>query len=204
MRTVAPSADVDESATLGDGARVWHLAQVREKASIGRNCVVGRGAYVGVGVSVGDNSKIQNYALVYDPAQLGRGVFIGPAAVLTNDTYPRAVEADGQLKSGADWEPVGVTVEEGASIGARAVCVAPIRIGAWASVAAGAVVTRDVLPHALVAGVPARHVGWVGYSGVPLRQDSGRWICPTTGEEYRERNGGLELLPTDLADDVSR
>ncbi|GAB6985380.1 hypothetical protein JCM10369A_19040 [Nocardioides pyridinolyticus] len=112
------------------------------------------GAYIGSGVRVGENCKSQNYALVYEPAELADGVFVGPAAVLTNDTYPRAVTPEGDLKSAADWQPVGVTVERGASIGARAVCVAPVRIGAWATVAAGAVVTTDVAPYALVAGVP--------------------------------------------------
>ncbi|BCB82013.1 hypothetical protein Pflav_084230 [Phytohabitans flavus] len=88
---VAPSADVDERATIGDGSKIWHLAQVREDAQVGRNCVIGRGAYVGPGVRLGDNVKLQNYALVYEPAQLADGVFIGPAVVLTNDEYPRAV-----------------------------------------------------------------------------------------------------------------
>src|SRR4051812_25690460 len=121
---ISPSADVDEAADLGDQTRVWHLAQVREGARLGRACVVGRGAYIGPGVSIGDNVKIQNYALVYEPARLASGVFVGPAAVLTNDLHPRAVNPDGELKASTDWTPVGVTVEEGASLGARSVCVA--------------------------------------------------------------------------------
>ena len=99
---------------------------MREDAVLGENCVVGRGAYIGTGVQMGDNCKVQNYALVYEPAVLGDGVFIGPAVVLTNDTYPRAVNPDGSLKTAHDWEPVGVTIGDGASIGARAVCVAPV------------------------------------------------------------------------------
>ena len=93
--TVAASADVSADATIGAGSSVWHLAQVREGAVLGENCVIGRGAYVGTGVRIGDNVKIQNYALVYEPAQCGDGVFIGPAAVLTNDHFPRAVNPDG-------------------------------------------------------------------------------------------------------------
>ena len=188
----APTADIDPSATIGEGTRVWHLAQIREGAAIGRDCVIGRGAYIGAGVRVGDGCKIQNHALVYEPAGLGSGVFVGPAAVLTNDRHPRAVNPDGSLKSAADWEPVGVTIEEGASIGARAVCVAPVRIGAWATVAAGAVVTKDVPAHALVAGVPARRIGWVGRAGEPLvpadpgPDGSARWRCPVTGTLYQE------------------
>ncbi|WP_019819756.1 acyltransferase, partial [Saccharomonospora saliphila] len=162
MAFVADGADVAPTAVLGDGCKIWHQAQVRSDAALGANCVVGRGAYVGTGVRIGANCKIQNHALVYEPAELADGVFIGPAVVLTNDTYPRAVNPDGSLKSASDWDAVGVTIAEGASIGARAVCVAPVRIGAWATVAAGAVVTKDVPEFALVAGVPARRVGWVG------------------------------------------
>jgi acetyltransferase-like isoleucine patch superfamily enzyme len=160
-----PTAQVHETAELGAGTTVWELAQIREKACLGAGCVVGRGAYVGAGVRIGDNVKLQNYALVYEPAELGDGVFVGPAAVLTNDQYPRAVDPDGRLKRGGDWEPVGVTVAEGASLGARSVCVAPVRIGRWAMVAAGAVVTKDVPDFALVVGVPARRIGWVGAPG---------------------------------------
>jgi UDP-2-acetamido-3-amino-2,3-dideoxy-glucuronate N-acetyltransferase len=186
------SADVDERAEIGDGSSVWHLAQVREHAVLGRNCVVGRGAYVGTGVTMGDNCKIQNYALVYEPAVLEDGVFVGPAAVLTNDTFPRAVNPDGSLKSGADWEAVGVTLREGCSIGARAVCVAPVTVGRWATVAAGSVVTKDVPDFALVAGVPARRLKWVGRAGVPLEaRGDGRWVCPRTGAEYVESDGRL-------------
>ena len=121
---IAPSADVSEAAVIGDGSAVWHLAQVRERAVLGRGCIVGRGAYIGEGVRMGRHCKVQNYALVYEPAVLADGVFIGPAATLTNDRFPRAVNPDGSLKSASDWRPVGVAIDEGASIGARAVCVA--------------------------------------------------------------------------------
>jgi acetyltransferase-like isoleucine patch superfamily enzyme len=189
---VLPSADVDEKAELGDGTTVWHLAQVREGATLGRNCIVGRGAYVGTGVQMGDNCKLQNYALVYEPARLGNGVFIGPAVVLTNDLYPRSIDPDGELKRGDDWQAVGVTIHDGASIGARAVCVAPLTIGRWAMVAAGAVVTKDVPDFALVAGVPAKRIRWVGRVGVPLEPaGDGRWRCPETGQLYDERDGAL-------------
>ena len=190
--TIAPSADVSDQAILGDGTKVWHLAQVREQANLGANCIVGRGAYVGTGVQIGENTKIQNYALVYEPAKLGKGVFIGPAVVLTNDTYPRSVSPDGSLKSAHDWTPVGVTIEDGASIGARAVCVAPLTVGRWATVAAGAVVTKDVPAFALVAGVPARRLGWVGKAGEPLRQEGGFWVCPATGAKYIEDGNSLK------------
>ena len=191
---IVDSADVDERAEIGDGSSVWHLAQVREGVRMGRGCVIGRGAYIGTGVQMGDHCKVQNYALVYEPAVLEDGVFIGPAVVLTNDTFPRAINPDGSLKSAHDWEAVGVTIREGAAIGARSVCVAPVTIGRWATVAAGSVVTRDVPDFALVAGVPARRLKWVGRAGVPLDElGAGQWRCPTTGDLYEETEGVLVL-----------
>lgn len=190
---VAATAEVAETARVGPGSRIWQLAQVREGARLGRSCTVGRGAYIGPGVAVGDHVKIQNYALVYEPAALEDGVFIGPAAVLTNDLHPRSVDSAGRLKTGADWTPVGVVVREGASVGARAVCVAPVVIGRWAMVGAGAVVVSDVPDFALVVGVPARRIGWVGRAGAPLEQGGdGLWRCARTGECYQEVDGGLD------------
>lgn len=194
---IIESADVADTATIGDGSIVWHLAQVRESASLGRHCVIGRGAYIGTAVEMGDNCKVQNYALVYEPARLAAGVFIGPTAVLTNDQYPRAINSDGSPKSASEWEVVGVTVGEGASIGARAVCVAPVTIGAWAMVAAGSTVVRDVPSQALVAGAPARHIGWVGRDGRRLANAKDDiWVSPTTGESYTECDGTLVAMET--------
>jgi acetyltransferase-like isoleucine patch superfamily enzyme len=189
---IQPNADVDGSAVLGTGTAVWHLAQIREHARLGHDCIVGRGAYVGPGVIIGNNVKLQNYALVYEPARLEDNVFIGPAAVLTNDMYPRSVDTSGKLKRPADWDALGVVVREGASLGARVVVVAGRSIGRWALVAAGAVVTRDVPDFALVAGTPARRIGWVGHAGVRLEPSGdGRWRCPQTGRSYAERDGVL-------------
>ncbi|MFI1012932.1 acyltransferase [Streptomyces sp. NPDC020965] len=191
---VQPTAQVDESAEVGAGSSVWELAQIREGARLGEGCVIGRGAYVGTGVRMGDNCKLQNYALVYEPAELGDGVFIGPAVVLTNDHNPRSVAPDGKQMRGGDWEAVGVRIADGASIGARAVCVAPLEIGRWAMIAAGAVVTKDVPDFALVVGVPARRIGWVGRVGVRLVERDGEpgvWECPKSGELYTETDGVL-------------
>ncbi len=181
------TADVADSATIATTTHVWHYAQVREQASIGDNCVVGRGAYIGTGVEVGDNCKIQNYALIYEPARVANGVFIGPAVVFTNDQFPRAINPDGTPKSASDWDAVGVTVHEGASIGANSVCIAPVTIGAWSLVGSGSTVVNDVADFALVVGNPARRIGWVGRAGRPLVDDGdGLWVCPVTAARYRQ------------------
>ncbi|MGH8910177.1 MAG: acyltransferase [Egibacteraceae bacterium] len=193
---IATTADVDPTARIGAGCRVWHLAQIREDAQLGEGCVVGRGAYIDAGVQLGRNCKLQNYALVYAPAQLGDGVFVGPAAVLTNDVYPRAVTPEGKRKGADDWQITGVTVGEGASIGSRAVIVGGVAVGRWALVGAGAVVTRDVGDFALVVGVPARRIGWVGEAGIPLIAHTGAtWRCPHNGATYLEANGRLIAQP---------
>jgi len=126
MPTIAETADVADAAVIGDGTRIWHLAQVREDATVGSNCNIGRGAYVGPGVVIGSNCKLQNYALVYEPARLADGVFVGPAAVLTNDLRPRAVTPDGTLKGSEDWDAVGVTA--GSRIGSS---MCSLGAGAW-------------------------------------------------------------------------
>ena len=188
---ISDDALVAGDASIGDGTQVWNLVQIRERARIGAECIIGRGAYIGIGVRVGDHCKIQNNALVYDPAVIGDGVFIGPGAILTNDRLPRAISPLGELKRADDWDPVGVMIETGASIGAGAVCVAPVRIGAWAMVAAGSVVVRDVPDHALVAGNPARQIGWIGRDGQRMVDDGGVLVDESTGSRFVESEGRL-------------
>jgi UDP-2-acetamido-3-amino-2,3-dideoxy-glucuronate N-acetyltransferase len=179
---------VGDLTAIGDGTQIWDNSQIRENASIGKTCVIGRNVYVGPGVKIGSNCKIQNNALIYEPAAMADGVFIGPGVILTNDQYPRAVNSDLSLKSSSDWDAVGVSIGEGASIGAGSVCVAPVLIGRWALVAAGSVVTRNVPDFALVGGVPARQLGWVGKNGHKLVEEKGIFKCPSSGDKY-ELNG---------------
>lgn len=188
-------AVVSEHATVDDSVIIWAGTTVREHASIGRGTSLGQMVYVGPGAVIGRDCKIQNGAMIYEPAVVGDGVFIGPRVVLTNDRHPRAVTPDGVPKSAADWVPVGVTIEYGAAVGAGAVCVAPITIGTWATVAAGAVVVSDVVPFAIVAGIPAKRIGWIGYDGVLLERAGVGWISPTTGDEFIENADGSGISP---------
>lgn len=173
------TAEVAGSAVIGQGVQIWHQAQVREEAHVGDNCIIGKGAYIDTGVELGANCKVQNYALVYSGTRLGNGVFIGPAAILTNDRYPRAINQYGDLKDALDWECGEIVIEDGASIGAGAVLVTGIRVGAFATVGAGSVVTHDVPPHALMIGTPAFQCGWVCRCGRPLSANS---PCPECGD----------------------
>jgi acetyltransferase-like isoleucine patch superfamily enzyme len=183
---------MDPSAYLGPQVQIYQNTQVRENVTVGTNTKVGRNVYIGPGVTVGENCKIQNNALIYEPATLADGVFIGPGVILTNDHYPRAINLDLRLKTSEDWMPVGVQIGIGASIGAGAICIAPLVIGDWALIGAGAIVTKNVLPHALVVGNPAKQIGWVGQAGQRLEQSNdGIYICPSKGTRFKVKNGFL-------------
>ena len=165
---IHPTAEVEPSAEIGDGTRVWHHCHVRAGAKIGAECVLGYGVYVDAGVMIGDRCKLQNRVSVYRGVTLEDGVFVGPHVTFTNDMHPRAVAPDGRTLSDADWLVLPTLVQEGASIGAGAVILPGLTIGRWAMVAAGSVVSRDVPDHALVAGNPARPAGHVCSCGRTL------------------------------------
>jgi acetyltransferase-like isoleucine patch superfamily enzyme len=173
---------VSSIARIGEGTRIWHQAQVRDGAAIGRNCIVGKGVYVDFDVVIGDNVKIQNGAQLYHGVTLEDGVFVGPLACLTNDRFPRAITPDGHLKAADDWEVGPILVRRGASIGAGAIVLPGVTIGCFALVAAGAVVTTSVPDHGLVMGVPARLVGYVCTCGRRMEQADGIWRCSHCGE----------------------
>jgi UDP-2-acetamido-3-amino-2,3-dideoxy-glucuronate N-acetyltransferase len=181
---IEDSATVHSTANIGLGTQIWHYSQIREHVEIGSDCIIGRNVYIGVGVRIGDKCKIQNNASIYEPASISNGVFIGPGVILTNDHNPRAITPKHALKSASDWESEGVSIGEGASLGAGSICIAPVSIGKWALVGSGAVVTKDVPDFALMMGVPARQVGWVGKSGIQLIESDGKLVCPKTLISY--------------------
>ena len=172
---IHPTAEVSPAAVIGDETAIWHWCQVRENVQIGRRCSIGKDVYIDAGVTIGDDCKIQNFATLYRGLQIGDRVFVGPHACFTNDLYPRAVSPD--------WQVVPTRVDDGASIGANATILCGITIGRNAMVAAGAVVTKNVPAHALVAGVPAKIVGWVCECGRPL---DGKNRCAKDGKQFPE------------------
>lgn len=191
---VHSTADLEADVSVGPRTSIWHRAQVRRGAAIGAECIIGRDVFIDEGVSLGDRVKVQNAALVYHGVTVDDGVFIGPNAILTNDRFPRSIRADGELARAEDWVVTPIHLHTGASIGAGAVVVAGNDVGRFATVGAGAVVTRSVPDHALVAGNPARRIGWVCACGrrlvdadgiaVPAKH-AGSGDCPGCGARYR-------------------
>ena len=193
--TIHPTADVSEDADIGPGTRIWHHAQVREGAVIGRECILGKGAYVDLKVQIGDRCKLQNGVFVFHGFNLEDGVFLGPGVMLLNDKNPRAINADGSLKSDSDWTASAAVVRRGAAIGGGAVVLPGVNIGRFAMIGAGAVVTRDVPDHAIVVGNPARLKGFACVCGKQLQRldrkpDGVLMRCPADGTEIS--------IPSDL------
>lgn len=158
---IHPTAVVSEMATIGEGTKIWHQAQVREGARVGSECIVGKNVYIDFDVYVGSRVKMQNNCSLYHGANVDDWVFLGPGVVLANDMVPRAVTPQGDLKGDGDWAADGVSIGLGASVGAGAVLLPGVTIGQWAMVGAGSVVTRNVPRHGLAVGNPARLVGYI-------------------------------------------
>lgn len=173
---VHATAIVDDDVVIGANTKIWQFSHILSGTRIGSDCSLGQNVVVGPDVTVGDRCKIQNNVSLYKGVVLEDGVFCGPSCVFTNVLTPRA-----EVERKAEFLPT--VVRRGATIGANATIVCGNEIGAYATVAAGAVVTRDVPPHALVAGVPARRIGWVGHAGDRLDKDL---VCPRTGRRYVE------------------
>lgn len=189
--SVHPTAIVDEGAQLGDGTCVWHWAHISSGARIGSNCSFGQGVFVGNDVLIGNNVRVQNNVSIYDAVILEDDVFCGPSMVFTNVYNPRATVS---RKS----EYRRTLVRHGTTIGANATIVCGTTLGEYAFIAAGAVVNRDVKPYALMAGVPARQIGWMSRHGerlnLPLDGD-GACRCPATNENYRLVQGHCAWTP---------
>lgn len=184
------TAIVDEGAQIGEGSRVWHFVHVCGGARIGECVSLGQGVFVGNKVVIGDDCKVQNNVSVYDNVTLEAGVFCGPSMVFTNVHNPRAlVERKDEYRD--------TVVRKGATLGANCTIVCGVTIGQFAFIGAGAVVSKDVKPYALMVGVPAKQVGWVSERGerIPLPVDgSGDYTCPSTGQRYALRHCGLVRL----------
>ncbi len=179
------SAIVDDGAAIGAGSRVWHFVHVCSGARIGEGVSLGQNVFIGNKVVIGDTCKIQNNVSVYDNVTLEDGVFCGPSMVFTNVHNPRAlVERKDEFRD--------TLVRCGATLGANCTVVCGVTIGRFAFVAAGAVITRDVPDYALMAGVPARHIGWMSEHGERLDLPTGGdgdAVCMATGARYELRGG---------------
>jgi UDP-2-acetamido-3-amino-2,3-dideoxy-glucuronate N-acetyltransferase len=175
-----PTAIVDRPVTIGAGTKIWHFSHVMPHARIGARCSLGQNVFVAGGAVVGDGCRIQNNVSVYEGVELGEDVFVGPSAVFTNVTNPRAfVARKSELRR--------TRVERGATIGANATIVCGVAIGEYAFVAAGAVVTGDVPAFALVGGVPARRLGWICRCGVTLPKGRAtKILCAACDQKYRQ------------------
>ena len=184
------TAIVDEGAQIGDATRIWHWVHVSGKAQIGQKCSLGQNVFIGNNVSIGNNVKIQNNVSVYDNVFIEDDVFCGPSMVFTNVFNPRSefVRKD---------EYRDTTVKKGATIGANATIVCGVTLGEYCFIGAGAVITKDVKPFALMTGVPAKQSGWMSRFGekisLPL-SGTGKWICPQTKEVYLLEGINLEVL----------
>jgi UDP-2-acetamido-3-amino-2,3-dideoxy-glucuronate N-acetyltransferase len=183
--TIHPTAIVDEGAQIGDGSRIWHWVHISAGANIGRDCSFGQNVFVGNRVVIGNNCKIQNNVSVYDNVTLEDDVFCGPSMVFTNVYNPRSA-----VSRKDDYR--NTLVKRGVTLGANCTVVCGTTLGEFAFVGAGAVINRHVKPYALMAGVPAKQIGWMSQFGerldLPLAGNS-EALCPQTGQKYVLRDG---------------
>lgn len=179
---VHESSYIDENVTIGENTKIWHFCHVQSGARIGKNCSFGQNVNVSNNVIVGDNVKVQNNVSLYEGVELEDGVFCGPSCVFTNDLTPRARFPKGR----ENYKKT--LIKHDASIGANATIVCGHTIGEFAMIAAGAVVTKDVPAHALMAGVPARRIGWVCECGTPIKENL---KCCSCGQKYEATVNGL-------------
>lgn len=180
---VHESSYVDEGAKIGDGTKIWHFSHISGGAEIGSHCSLGQNVFVAQNVKIGNYVKVQNNVSIYEGVVLEDYVFCGPSMVFTNVKTPRCAYP---RNTSADY--IKTLVKRNVSIGANATIVCGVTIGEWAFIAAGAVVTKDVLPYALMAGVPARRIGWACECGVPLKFGEENAVCSECGKEYQRQS----------------
>jgi UDP-2-acetamido-3-amino-2,3-dideoxy-glucuronate N-acetyltransferase len=187
--TIHPSAIVDDGAQIGDGTRIWHFAHVCAGAKIGIGVSLGQNTFVGNKVNIGNHCKIQNNVSIYDNVILDEGVFCGPSMVFTNVYNPRAlIDRKNQYRD--------TLVKRGATLGANCTIVCGVTVGEYSFIGAGAVVTADVKPYALMVGVPARQIGWMSEYGEQLDlpiHGNGTTVCVHTNKEYLLIDGSIRV-----------
>ena len=180
---VHESSYVDENVKIGAGTKIWHFCHIQHNAIIGENCSFGQNVNVACNVRIGNGVKVQNNVSIYEGVELEDYVFCGPSMVFTNDLTPRAKYPKGSKNYKK------TILKKGATVGANATVVCGHEIGEWAMIAAGAVVTKNVKPHALMAGVPAKQIGWVCECGAILGDNL---ICSDCKREYVQIEEGLK------------
>lgn len=183
-----PTAVIDDGCVIGRGTKIWHFSHIMPDCTIGENCNLGQNVVISPGVVLGNNVKVQNNVSVYTGVVCEDDVFLGPSMVFTNVINPRSA-----INRRSEYRKT--VVRKGATIGANATIICGVEIGAYAFIGAGAVVTRDVPPYALVVGNPARQTGWMSAYGHKLHFDeTGLATCPESGERYRLMNGRVEKI----------
>jgi len=181
---VHESSYIDNNVRIGENTKIWHFCHIQEGAIIGDNCSIGQNVNISNNVVIGNRVKIQNNVSVYEGVSLEDGVFCGPSCVFTNDYNPRAVFPKGRANY------LKTRVGEGASIGANATIVCGNTIGEWSFIAAGAVIKRDVKPFEIMAGVPAKHIGWMCVCGKKLDDEM---LC-SCGRKYKKNGNGIQII----------
>lgn len=180
-----PHALVEPGVLVGKSTKIWRHAHIRSGSTIGAHCVIGENVYVGPEVTIGNCVKIQNGSQLFGPLTVSDGVFVGPNTIFTNDKSPRAITVEHNLKASSDWEAAETQVGYGASLGAGAICVAPVKIGNWAMIGAGAVVAKNVKDFELVVGLPAIRVGWVCRCGNKITRYLREYFCQKCKKNFR-------------------
>lgn len=181
---IHPKAFVERGAKIGQGTKIWQYTWISKDVKVGKNCIIGHNCFLGRGVKIGNNVKLESHIDIFDLVVLKDYVFVGPSVVFTNDKNPRAKYPKKKYPQYGRWLPT--LVKEGATIGANATLLCGVKIGKWAMVGAGAVVTKDVADYALVAGNPAKIIGWVCECGNRIEFENQKAVCKICKRKYKK------------------